>query len=159
MGAPRPPWPALPLRRVQPLGAFLEESLAPERFRSTVLGVIVSLGLLLAALGIYGVTYRGVVDRTREFAIRLALGSERPGILRMVMAEALRDVALGAVAGVAAGVLLCRVLGRVVEHVGSANAGTTAASVTVLMVAAFAAALVPAMRVLRVNPADALRGH
>jgi predicted permease len=148
--------PALPLRRVQPLGAFLEESLAPERFRSTVLGVIVSLGLLLAALG---VTYRGVVDRTREFAIRLALGSERPGILRMVMAEALRDVAVGAVAGVAAGVLLCRVLGRVVEHVGSANAGTTAASVTVLMVAAFAAALVPAMRVLRVNPADALRGQ
>jgi putative ABC transport system permease protein len=151
--------PALPLRRVQPLDAFLQESLAPERFRTTVLGVIAALGLILAALGIYGVTYRGVVDRTREFAIRLALGSERPGILRMVMTEAMRDVTAGAVAGVIAGVVLCRLLERLVDHVGSANAGTTAASVAVLVVAAFAAALVPAVRVLSVNPAQALRGQ
>ena len=151
--------PALPLRRVQPLAAFLDESLAPERFRTTVLGVIVALGLILAALGIYGVTYRGVVDRTREFAIRLALGSERPGILRMVMADALKDVAAGAVVGVVSGIVLCRLLERLVEHVSPATAGTTAASVAVLTVAAFAAALVPAARVLRVNPAEALRGQ
>ena len=151
--------PALPLRRVQPLGAFLDESLAPERFRTTVLGVIVSLGLVLAALGIYGVTYRGVVDRTREFAIRLALGSERPRVLRMVMAESLKDVAAGLAVGVAAGVVLCGTLERLVEHVGPASAGTTTASVAVLLVAAVIATLVPAVRVLRVNPAEALRGQ
>jgi putative ABC transport system permease protein len=149
--------PALPLRRVQPLTTFLDESLAAERFRTTVLGVIVALGLILAALGIYGVTYRGVVDRSREFAIRLALGSERPGILRIVMGEALKDVAAGAVVGVVAGVLLCGMLQRLVEHVSAANAETTIASLAVLVVAAVAAALVPAARVLRVDPADALR--
>jgi putative ABC transport system permease protein len=151
--------PALPLRRVQPLSTFLDESLAPERFRTTVLGVIVLLGLVLAALGIYGVTYRGVVDRTREFAIRLALGSERPGVLRMVMAESLKDVAAGLAMGVVAGIVLCGALERLVEHVGPASTGTTAASVAVLLVAAVIATLVPAVRVLRVNPAEALRGQ
>jgi predicted permease len=150
---------ALPLRRVQPLDTFLRESLAPERFRATVLGLIVALGLGLAALGIYGVTYRGVVDRTREFAIRLALGSERPGIVRMVMREALMDVAAGALVGVAAGLLLCGALARLVDHVGAANAATTLASLAVLLGAAAAAAFLPAMRVLRVDPADALRGQ
>ena len=150
--------PALPLRRVQPLGAFLEESLAAERFRTTVLGVIVALGLTLAALGIYGVTYRGVVDRSREFAIRLALGSERPRILRLVMVEALKDVGAGAVLGVGAGLLLCGMMARGLEHVGPATAGTIVTSFAVLLVAAVAAALVPAVRVLHVDPAQALRG-
>ncbi len=54
------------------------ESTAPERFRTMVLGIIAMLGLVLAAVGISGVTYRGVVDRTKEFAVRLALGSQ-PG--------------------------------------------------------------------------------
>jgi putative ABC transport system permease protein len=149
--------PALPLRKIQPLEAFLEESLAPERFRTLVLGIIVMLGLGLAALGIYGVTYRGVVDRTREFAIRVALGSERPQILRMVVGEALKDVAAGAIAGVAVGLLLCGILARLVAHVGSASVATIASSFVVLLVSAIAAAFIPALRVLRVDPAEALR--
>ncbi len=65
---------SLPLRRAQPLEVFVRESTAPERFRTMVLGIIAALGLVLAAVGISGVTYRGVVNRTREFAVRLALG-------------------------------------------------------------------------------------
>ena len=149
--------PALPLRKVQPLETFLSDSLAPERFRTTVLGIVVLLGLALAALGIYGVTYRGVVDRTREFAIRLALGSERSGVMRMVVGQALKDVAGGAIAGLAGGLLLCTMLSRLVANVGTASAMTTAASVAVLLVAALAAAAIPALRVLRVDPAEALK--
>ena len=149
--------PALPLRKIQPLGTFLEESLAPERFRTTVLGIIAMLGLGLAALGIYGVTYRGVVDRTREFAIRLALGSERPGVLRMVMGEALKDVVAGTVAGVVSGLLLCGALMRLVDHVGSVSAVTITTSIAVLLATSMAAAFIPALRVLRVDPAEALR--
>jgi putative ABC transport system permease protein len=149
--------PAVPLRKVQPLETFLTESIAPERFRTTVLGIIVLLGLGLAALGIYGVTYRSVVDRGREFAIRLALGSERQGVVRLVVAEALKDVAAGAVAGVAAGFVLCGLLSQLVPNVGAASGPATAFSVAVLLASAFAAALIPALRVLRVDPAEALR--
>jgi ABC-type antimicrobial peptide transport system permease subunit len=119
----------------------------------------VLLGLVLAALGIYGVTYRGVVDRTREFAIRLALASESPGILRMVVMDALKDVVAGAVVGVAGGLLVCGLLARLVSHVAPADARITAASLGALMIAAMVAALVPAVRVLRVDPAEALRTH
>jgi predicted permease len=151
--------PALPLRKVQPLATFLDESLAPERFRTIVLGIVAMLGLGLAALGIYGVTYRGVVDRTREFAIRLALGSERPGVLRLVMGEALKDVAAGASTGLIGGLLLCGLLGRLVDHVGPVSAVTITASIAVLLVSAMAAAFIPALRVLRVDPAEALRSQ
>jgi ABC-type antimicrobial peptide transport system permease subunit len=151
--------PALPLRRVQPLEAFLKESLAPERFRTTLLTIIAILGLALAVLGIYGVTYRGVVDRRREFAVRVALGSERAGVLRMVIVEAVRDVASGVVAGVAGGVLLCGALARLVDHVSPASAETVVASVAVLLVAATAASVIPALRVLRLDPAEALRSE
>jgi putative ABC transport system permease protein len=58
---------SLPLRRVQPMDAFVAESTAPERFRTMVLGIIAMLGLVLAAVGISGVTYRGVIDRNKEF--------------------------------------------------------------------------------------------
>jgi putative ABC transport system permease protein len=149
--------PALPLRNAQPLEAFLSDSLAPERFRTMVLGIVAGLGLLLAALGIYGVTYRGIVDRTHEFAVRLALGSERQSVVRMVIAEAFRDVAAGAAAGVVAGFVTCALLSRLVENVSAAGPLTTVVAVSVLASAAFAASLIPALRILGVEPADALR--
>jgi predicted permease len=151
--------PALPLRRVQPLETFVEESLAPDRFRTTVLGIIAMLGLGLAALGIYGVTYRGVVDRTREFAIRLALGSRRQGVVWMVLREALRDVAAGAIVGLLVGLLLCGIMARLVDHVGTVGTISVGASLGVLFVSAIAAVLIPALRVLRVDPAEALRAQ
>lgn len=149
--------PALPLRKVQPLEAFLQESLAPERFRATVLSIVAALGLALAALGIYGVTYRGVVNRTREFAIRLALGSDSRAILGSVVREMLKDVAAGAALGLLGGLMVCKVLERSMEHVGSVTAGTAGASLGVLLLVATAAAVVPALRVFRVDPAEALR--
>ena len=115
--------PTLPLRRVQPLEVFVTESTAPERFRTMVLGIVALLGLVLAAVGISGVTYRGVVDRTREFAVRMALGSEPGAVVRLVMFESARDLALGAMAGLAGGAALCAVLARSMEHVGIRGRG------------------------------------
>ena len=87
--------PSLPLRNPQALATFLSDSVAPERFRAAVLGVIGALGLTLAALGIYAVTYRSVVERTHEFAVRMALGSGRGDLLRLVLGDAVRDVMIG----------------------------------------------------------------
>ena len=148
--------PSLPLRNAQPLEAFMGESVAPERFRTTVLGIIAGLGLTLAALGIYAVTYRGVVERTHEFAVRMALGAGRARVVRLMLGDALRDVALGIVAGVGAGLGLTAVLQRLIANAGSGGAATIGAAVAILGAAAVAAALIPALRILRVEPSRAL---
>ena len=149
--------PSLPLRKAQPLDVFVNESTAPERFRTVVLGIIAMLGLMLAAVGISGVTYRSVIDRTREFAVRLALGSEPLSVIRLVLLAAIRNLAIGAVAGLAAGAVLCALLARSLEAVGAVDALTTGVSIAVIGAVGIAAAFVPALRILRVQPAEVLR--
>jgi putative ABC transport system permease protein len=148
---------SLPLRQTQPLEMFVQASTAPERFRTMVLGIIAMLGLVLAAVGISGVTYRGVVDRSREFAVRLALGSQPAGVVRLVLFESIRDLAIGAVIGVAGGIALCLVLARSLENVGAVDAITTGVSIALIAGTGMAAAFLPAMRILRVHPAEVLR--
>jgi putative ABC transport system permease protein len=147
----------LPLRRVQPMDAFVTESTAPERFRTMVLGIIAILGLVLAAVGISGVTYRGVIDRTKEFAVRLALGSQPGDVVRLVLWESARDLALGTMAGLAGGAALCAVLRRSMENIGTVGAVTTGVAIGLIAVVGIAAACLPALRVLRVQPAELLR--
>ena len=147
----------LPLRRVQTLDVFVNESTAPERFRTMVLGIIAMLGLVLAAFGISGVTYRGVVDRTKEFAVRLALGSRPDAVVRLVVLESARDLAIGAIAGLAGGAALCTVLARSLENVGAVDVITTSVAIGLMAIAGLAAACLPALRVLRVDPAAVLR--
>ena len=150
--------PTLPLRRVQLMDTFLRETTAPDRFRTMMLGIIAALGLVLAAVGIAGVTYRGVVDRTREFAVRLALGSRPDAVLRLVVLESARDLAAGAIAGIAAGAALCALLARSLDNVGAVDAVTTSGAIGLIVTVGIAAACLPALRVLRLHPADVLRG-
>jgi predicted permease len=150
--------PSLPLRKAQPLPVFVSESTAPERFRAFVLSILTLLGVLLAAVGISGVTYRSVVDRTRDFAVRLALGSEPGRVIRLVLVEALRDVAIGAAAGLAGGVALAILLARWLQNIAPVELTTTAIALAIIATAGLAAAFVPALRVRRVQPAQVLRG-
>jgi putative ABC transport system permease protein len=148
---------SLPLRRVQPLDVFVNESTASERFRTMVLGIIAMLGLVLAAVGISGVTYRGVIDRTSEFAVRLALGSAPGAVIRLVLAESIRDLAIGAIAGLAGGAALGAVMAHSLQNVGRIDAITTAATIAIIGAVGIAAALAPALRIMRVQPAEVLR--
>ena len=149
---------SLPLRKGQPLEVFVIESTAPERFRAMVLSLLALLGLVLAAVGIAGVTYRSVIDRTRDFAVRLALGSAPGGVVRLVLGETLRDVALGAAVGLAGGVASSVLLAGWLDNVASMDATTTAIAVGIIATVGLAAAIVPALRVMRVDPARVLRG-
>ena len=149
---------SLPLRKPQPLEVFVAESTAPERFRMSVLSLIAALGLMLAALGIAGVTYRSVVDRTRDFAVRLALGAEPNRVMRLVLFECARDLAVGAIAGVALGIAGCIVLARSLENVAPVNAVLTGIALAIIIAAGLMAAFMPALRVIRVQPSIVLRG-
>ena len=147
----------LPLRRVQPMEVFVTESTAPERFRTMVLGIIAILGLVLAAVGISGVTYRGVIDRTKEFAVRLALGAQPGGVVTLVLLESAVTLALGAVAGLAGGAALCAVLRRSMENIGTVDVATAGVVTGLIAVVGISAAYLPALRVLRLQPAQLLR--
>jgi hypothetical protein len=150
--------PSLPLRKAQPLEVFVAESTAPDRFRALVLGLLAVLGLALAAVGIAGVTYRSVVDRRRDFAVRLALGAAPPAVVRLVLKEAIGDLAIGAAAGIAGGVASCALLTRLLENVAPIDAALTGAAVAVIATVGVAAACLPAVRVTQVDPALVLRG-
>lgn len=151
--------PLLPIHRVGTMDTFLSESVGPERFRTTVVAMMAALGLLLAAIGVYGVTARGVVERTREFGVRVALGSSSRQIIRTVTAQALRSVLIGSLLGAIAGVLLSRWMGSVLTNVEGPDVRTGVAAFIGVAVVAVAAAVVPAVRVLRLNPVDALRAE
>jgi hypothetical protein len=149
---------SLPLRKAQPLETFVNESTAPERFRAFVLTTLALLGLVLAAVGISGVTYRSVVDRTRDFAVRLALGSQPGTLVRLVIAESVRDLAIGVAAGLTGGMAAAALLARWLPNVGRVDAVTTGLTVAVIAAVGIVAALVPAVRVTRVDPVQALQG-
>jgi ABC-type antimicrobial peptide transport system permease subunit len=123
-----------------------------------VLSTLALLGLVLAAVGISGVTYRSVVDRTRDFAVRLALGSQPGWLVRLVIAEALRDMAIGAAVGLAGGSAAAAFLARWLPNVGRVDLMTTAITVATIATVGIVAALVPAIRVTRVDPVQALQG-
>ena len=149
--------PSLPLRKPQPLEVFVSESTAPERFRMFVLSILAALGLVLAALGIAGVTYRSVIDRTREFAVRLALGSQPAAVVRLVLRESCRDLAVGLAAGLAGGVAACAGLASVLENIAAVDATVAGLPIAIIVVTALAAAWLPALRITRVRPATVLR--
>jgi hypothetical protein len=98
--------PDLPLEGVGPVGQFMSNTLGPDRFRGTLLGLFAALGLLLATVGIYGVTACAVEERTRELGVRMALGAGARGVWWLVVGQAVKTVACGAFAGAVAAVAI-----------------------------------------------------
>ncbi len=127
------------------------------RYPVFLLGVFAAFALVLAAVGIFGVVSYGVVERTREYGVRMAVGAEQRDIIRLVLRRNLPPVLAGAAAGVLGAVVLAIVFRGLLFGVTAADPGVLAAVVVVLALVALAAALLPAMRASRVDPASALR--
>jgi putative ABC transport system permease protein len=149
--------PAQPLSNVTTVDGFLQDSLGAGRFRSVVLVVFAALGLLLASVGIYGVTARGVAERTRELGVRLALGGEPWRIRRLVLARSLAGVAAGFAAGLPAALLTAAALKQWLPGVETARPAAAILAQAGLVAAGLIAAGVPALRAGRVDPLVALR--
>jgi putative ABC transport system permease protein len=149
--------PQQPFSGVTTMDKFLGDSLGPDRFRGVLLVVFAVTGLLIAAIGIYGVASRGVAERTRELGVRLALGSQ-PGELRLLV---LRYAGAGIAAGFAFGLPVAWLANHELQHwlpgVGTAAPGEVVLALAALAVAGAVAAGVPAMRAGRVDPVVALR--
>jgi putative ABC transport system permease protein len=150
---------SLPLASVKTLQALYEASMARTSFTMVMLGLTGGMALVLGVVGIYGVTSYGVSQRTREIGIRMALGAEGSALRRMVVGEGLRLAVLGALAGLAAALGLTRVMASLLYGVRAADPATFISVAAMLLAAAVLASYVPARRVTRVDPVEALRAE
>ena len=135
----------------------LAEFVAFPRFQMNLFALFGGIGLLLAAVGIYGVTSYLVAQRTHEFGVRIALGA-RPGeVLRLVMLRGMWAILFGLFAGIAGALALMRLLGALLYGVKSTDPMTYSLAALVLVVVALLACYVPARRATEVDPLVALR--
>jgi ABC-type antimicrobial peptide transport system permease subunit len=131
--------------------------LTPERLNSQVFGAFAAVALAIAVIGVAGVLVFSVSARTREFGIRLALGSAPRDLLRGVITEGIVMAGAGVLAGSAFGFILTRLAARYVLDVKLPGALPVSLSVIVLMSVAIVASMLPAIRAARVNVMEALR--
>ena len=147
----------VPLGQPRTMRDFVDRSLQQRRFAVVLLAIFAGVALLLASVGLYGVISYSVAQRTRELGIRLALGAQRRDVLRLVVQEGMRFVALGIGAGLAGAFALTRLMKSLLYGVGAADPPTFAALTVVLGGVALVACLIPAFRATQVNPIEALR--
>jgi ABC-type antimicrobial peptide transport system permease subunit len=126
-------------------------------FNATLLGLFAGLGLLLAAIGVYGLLAFLVAERTQEFGVRMALGGTPGEILPLVLGKGMKLVGAGALAGLLASLAATRLLQSLLFEVASTDTATFAAVALALGAAALLASYIPARRAMRVDPAVALR--
>ncbi len=151
--------PAVPMSEPRTWGSRLAERTAEARVLRSVLITFGGLAALLAAVGVYGLFSWAVAMRTRELAIRLALGATAGTVGGLVMRHGAVLVAAGMTGGLIAVQLLDGLLSRVLYGVSARDAVATGAACAVLIVAALVATVPPALRAMRVNPVDGLRAE
>ena len=148
-----------PVERAATLEDVRAEVLAPDRLNAVVFGGFAAVALAISIVGVAGVLAFSVSGRTREFGIRLAVGSQPHSILAGVLAEGLWMSAIGVIAGAVGGYALARIVGSFVQHVQLPGAVPIAVSAAVLLAAAVVGSLLPAARAARVDVVQALRAE
>ncbi len=147
----------VPILRVVTQAQTIDRLLLNERLVARLFGLFAGLALMLASIGLYGLLSYEVAGRTREIGIRTALGAQRRSVLLLFLRRGLVLVVVGSVAGVAAAILVSRLLESLLFGVGPTDPATFAAVPVLLVAVGVAACWIPAMRATRVDPAVALR--
>ncbi len=150
---------AASLSHLSTLSAELDRSTAQPRLNAALLTSFAALSLLLVILGVYGLVAFDVAQRTRELALRLALGSTRRGILALVLGESTRILAVGLLLGLAASWAATRLAAALVPSNPAHAAALSLVTATLLSLAVLAATLIPARRAASVEPTTALRAE
>jgi putative ABC transport system permease protein len=149
--------PQLPLFAVGTLHSQLSETLTSPRFRAVLLASFAVIALMLASIGIYGVTAHAVGQRTHEVGIRMALGAGRFDVLKMIVAQHLGPALIGLAIGVTGALALSRFLRTMIYGVGTTDPMTFISMGLALIIVTAAACWIPARRATRVDPLVALR--
>jgi predicted permease len=142
---------------VESMSAIVGGNVARPRLLASLLFLFGAMGLLLGALGIYGVLAFAVTQRRQEIGLRVALGASPRSVLGLVVKQGMTLAVAGVVVGVAGAAVLTRVMSAVLYEVRATDPATFVTVVMVLLGAALVASWLPARRALRVDPVQALR--
>jgi putative ABC transport system permease protein len=151
--------PGAPMYRIYTIDALARETRLPLAFTMLTLGVVSLLALILGTVGQYGVLSYIVAERTREIGVRMALGAQAGRVVRMVIGQGARVLAVGVVLGLVAAALSTRALRSMVFGVGVLDPVTFVAVAGGMVLVGLLAAWVPARRASRVDPMESLRGE
>jgi putative ABC transport system permease protein len=149
--------PELPLANVRTMQEWISNNAAQPRLNARLLTLFAAMALLIAAIGIYAVLAYSVTQRTREIGLRIALGAQPFGVVRLVVCEGMKVALIGICAGLLGALAIGRAISSLVYGVAVDDPSTFAAVAVVLTVIAFAACFLPARRAAKVDPMVALR--
>ena len=151
--------PQISIPTITSLNDQLDESVATERFQTVILSSFGTAALLLAVLGIYGVLAYSVSQRTQEFGIRIALGSDRSRLARLVLVDASYPILSGILLGLLGAGVASRWVSSLLYQTSPLDPWTIGSSLLVLLVAALLASLLPVRKATSVDPMQALRSQ
>jgi len=149
----------VPVYRPRLLADYRSQSIAQPRLNAMLVSLFALIALLLATAGIFGVMSYSVAQRTQEIGIRLALGAQRYDVLRLIIGQGMRFVALGVLFGLI-GIFACsRLLQSLLFGVSAIDFKSMCIATATLGTVAFWACYIPARRAMRVDPMEALRSE
>jgi ABC-type lipoprotein release transport system permease subunit len=159
------PWVRQQIAAIDPTTPVDLETLAAEvskladqpRFETALLGFFALTGLLMAVIGLYGVTAYAATQRTQEIGVRMALGASRANILRIIAWEGTRLILLGGALGLAAALATAHLLRSMLFSIGPYDPFSFLAVAALLAIVALAATLIPAREAMKLDPVTALR--
>jgi predicted permease len=151
--------PKQPAAEFRPIQSLVDHANSPRRFFLLLVGSFAALGLILAAIGIYGVISYSVTQRTQEIGIRMALGATRANVVGSVLSRTLRLALIGVAAGALASLLVSRAIAALLFNTAPGDPVAFAAMVLLLGAVALVAGYLPARRAARINPMVALRNN
>jgi ABC-type antimicrobial peptide transport system permease subunit len=151
--------PNQPVQNIQNVADLVSESVATRRYTLVILGAFAAVGLLLAAVGVYGVISYVTSQRAREFGIRIALGATRGRVVSQVLRGSAVLTAFGAVTGIAGSLVLRRSLSSLFFEVSPLDLLSFLGAVVLLALVSIGASLLPAWRAARVDPIVAMQSE
>lgn len=151
--------PLLALQQIQTMDQQLSSSEAPRRFNTSIISAFAFGALLLATIGVYAVIAFSVSMRSQEMAIRMALGSRRGEIVRLVLTSGTKLAVIGCAAGLVGALAVSKLLSSMLFSVSATDPLILTASILTMIVLSLVACLIPARRAASANPVDALRAE